>query len=374
MQEFLKHKETLTKAARICLAKKLHFAAYRLPGKTGIDVIVQKDAELLALDDLTVKLPQRGFLVAPFSRKDNNTYLIKPDFIMRGFASHQQLEELEALPANPFPNINQFCPDDTRKDDYIALIRDTIGRINSGEFEKVVLSRVKTVNGNPGKLPEIFNALCDSYPNAFVYLLCVNGHCWTGASPEPFICSTGKELVTVSLAGTRPYSPENLEIGNWNNKELEEQDYVTLHIERVLSNYAVSEYAKTGPYVARAGNILHLRTDFTFTARSLGHRLPSLINDLHPTPAVCGMSTGKAMDFIMGAEKHNREYYTGFLGPVGLGELIQFYVNLRCLKVVDNRLVLYVGGGITHDSVAEEEWEETEIKSDTLLSVLSQIK
>jgi isochorismate synthase len=36
--------------------------------------------------------------------------------------------------------------------------------------------------------------------------------------------------------------------------------------------------------------------------------------------------------------------------------------------------VLFIGGGITHDSIPGEEWEETEIKADTLLSVLHQIE
>jgi isochorismate synthase len=44
------------------------------------------------------------------------------------------------------------------------------------------------------------------------------------------------------------------------------------------------------------------------------------------------------------------------------------------MKVLDDQLVLFIGGGITHDSIPEEEWEETEIKADTLLSVLQQIK
>jgi isochorismate synthase len=44
------------------------------------------------------------------------------------------------------------------------------------------------------------------------------------------------------------------------------------------------------------------------------------------------------------------------------------------MKVLENQLSLYVGGGITADSVPEDEWEETEIKAETLLSVLNQIK
>ena len=67
-------------------------------------------------------------------------------------------------------------------------------------------------------MPAIFGSLCTSYPNAFVYLFYVNGQCWTGATPEPFICSHNNELKTVSLAGTRPYSEQDLDIRKWNTK------------------------------------------------------------------------------------------------------------------------------------------------------------
>jgi isochorismate synthase len=374
MQEVLPYTDSIAKALRICLDKKIHFAAYRLPGNNDISIVIQRDPELKALDNLSHVLPKQGFLIAPFSRKQDKTYLIKPEILIQHFATPGQLQELDALPENRSLNSTRPGPEDTRREEYIHLIRDTISRIHAGEFEKVVLSRIKAV---PGKfmvrLPEIFSILCDSYPNAFVYLFCVNGQCWTGATPEPFICSRGRELITVSLAGTRSYQKPDLDISNWNRKELQEQDYVTFHIEKILKNFAICDYTRNGPYVAGAGNLLHLRTDFSFSLTSVGNRMPSLIHALHPTPAVCGMSTGKAMDFIMNTEKHNREYYTGFLGPVGLGDLIQLYVNLRCMKVHENRLALYIGGGITHDSVAEDEWEETEIKADTLLSVLHQI-
>lgn len=375
MQEVLNFTDSLTRVLKICISKKLHFAAYRLPDHTGIDIVVQTDPDIQCLENLMHRLPSHGFLIAPFSRKNDKPCLIKPQMIMHNFVTPEQMKVLEALQESPVKITDHDYPEDTLREDYIGLIQETIERINAGEFDKVVLSRIKTVYGNyTHRLNEIFNILCCCYPSAFVYLFCVNGQCWIGATPEPFICSSGNELVTVSLAGTRPYRREDLEVGNWNAKELQEQNYVTLHIEKVLHHYAITSYHKNGPYAARAGNLLHLRTDFSFSARTVGDRLPSLINALHPTPAVCGMSTGKAMDFIGTAEKHTRGYYTGFLGPVGLGDLIRLYVNLRCMRIFDDRLVLYVGGGITHDSVPEEEWEETEIKADTLLSVVQQIR
>jgi isochorismate synthase len=159
-----------------------------------------------------------------------------------------------------------------------------------------------------------------------------------------------------------------MDVRQWNQKELLEQDLVTQHIEGVLMDYRVEGYQKKGPYAVRAGNLAHLCTDFVFSLP--GNGLPSLIGSLHPTPAVCGMDSCSALDFIRRTEAHSREYYTGFLGPVGLDDHMQLYVNLRCMKVLKDRLILYVGGGITHDSIAEDEWEETEIKADTLLSVL----
>jgi isochorismate synthase len=376
MQDVLQNKITWLRALQVCLDKRLNFAAYRLPGKSEITIVVQRDNEIRELQDLVSNFPKKGFLITPFSRETGDkTYLIRPDYILRNSISEQQLNEILCLPDLPEKGPQNGSPKETQKEQYISQIDTIIKKISAAEFEKVVLSRVKTVSGSyRSRLTGIFNALCETYNHAFIYLFCVNGNCWTGASPEPFVCSREGTLITVSLAGTRQYDEKNMDIHNWNRKELLEQEYVTRHIEKVLVEFSVKDYTRSGPYTSRAGNLSHLRTDFTFSVQSAGSKLPLLINALHPTPAVCGMESGTAMDFIRSAEKHSREYYTGFLGPVGIDDLLQLYVNLRCMKVLDNQLVLFIGGGITKDSIPEEEWEETEIKADTLLSVLQQIK
>jgi isochorismate synthase len=295
--------------------------------------------------------------------------------VFEDILSADDMERIKDLPDQKLNNSSITYSGDTDKHEYINLINTSIEKIKAGDFEKVVLSRVKSVEGNfIPFMQDIFEHLCSKYPHAFVYLFKVAGECWTGATPEPFIGSENRILKTVSLAGTRPYREEDRDIAHWNRKELQEQNYVTLHIEKILNDFHIKQYTKTGPYVARAGNLLHLRTDFEFSLESAGINLPSLIHALHPTPAVCGMSTGNALDFIKKSEKHKREYYTGFLGPLGLADQLNLFVNLRCMKVYNNRLVLYIGGGITADSVAEEEWEETEIKAETVMSVLKKLR
>jgi isochorismate synthase len=72
-------------------------------------------------------------------------------------------------------------------------------------------------------------------------------------------------------------------------------------------------------------------------------------------------------------EKHDRGFYTGFLGPWNLSGESKLYVNLRCAQLHKNKMSLYVGGGLTAESNPEDEWEETVRKSQTLLSVLEKM-
>ena len=85
------------------------------------------------------------------------------------------------------------------------------------------------------------------------------------------------------------------------------------------------------------------------------------------------MPKERALTAIKKLEKHNREYYAGFLGILNMDEKIALYVNLRCMKIYHDYLALYVGGGITADSNPEEEWEETGIKAETLKSIIAQL-
>jgi isochorismate synthase len=96
---------------------------------------------------------------------------------------------------------------------------------------------------------------------------------------------------------------------------------------------------------------------------------------LHPTPAVCGLPKNEALSFILEHEIHNREFYSGFLGPVNMTSgrgrnSSSLYVNLRCMKLRENTAILYAGCGITVESEPEKEWQETELKANTLLSVI----
>lgn len=206
-----------------------------------------------------------------------------------------------------------------------------------------------------------------------VYLLQMPGAgCWMGATPEPLIQLNGKQAHTISLAGTQIATDKAVEAYTWSQKEIEEQGIVTDFIEKSLRESGFTNIIKKGPANHQAANLIHLKTEFRF---DIGHenRTGEIIKTLHPTPSVGGLPKAEAHDFIATYEKHDRTYYTGFLGPVNVGAKTDIFVNLRCLQLFGNEFVLYSGAGITASSVAQSEWIETDNKMLTMLSAMRTI-
>jgi isochorismate synthase len=94
---------------------------------------------------------------------------------------------------------------------------------------------------------------------------------------------------------------------------------------------------------------------------------------LHPTSAVCGMPKEITQKFIEKHEGFDRSYFSGYIGPVNVQYETNIYVNLRCTKLENNHAQLFAGAGIISNSNPEKEWKETEIKMDTILSVIKDL-
>ena len=90
----------------------------------------------------------------------------------------------------------------------------------------------------------------------------------------------------------------------------------------------------------------------------------------HTTPAVCGLPKDESKAFILKNENYDRRFYTGFLGELNMENKTDLFVNLRCAEIFDSQANLYVGCGITKDSVPEKEWQESVNKSVTMKKIL----
>ena len=252
--------------------------------------------------------------------------------------------------------------------EYLHQAERLIGEMRDGHLRKIVLSRVTKQPLATADLPTVFESLCKKYPGAFVYLLNDgNNQCWIGASPELLIDYQGGKARTVSLAGTQKLDIPYLSSLEWGSKESEEQDMVSEFIKQHLLGFPVENLQISEPETHIAGHLAHLITSFTW--ESSFNEAIKLKDLLHPTPAICGLPRNAAFQRIKETELHQRNYYTGYLGLLDESARIKLFVNLRCMQIIDNEAYIYVGGGLTASSSSLAEWEETQTKAQTLLSV-----
>jgi isochorismate synthase len=252
------------------------------------------------------------------------------------------------------------------KEQYKSKVNEFIQFCQEDESRKVVLSRNAWTQIPINNVVSIFENLVNAYPSAFVYLIQSKEFgCWIGATPEKLLRGVGKNLTTMSLAGSRILNDPF----EWTNKEIKEQSIVTEYISDIL-DYCKVSYSKSPSSTIRAGNIEHLSTEFKLEMNGLSPY--ELASKLHPTPAVCGLPQKEAIDYINSKEGYDRKLYTGIIGWSS-SEETQLFVNLRCAQLFSNGVLSYVGGGITKDSDPEKEWLETEFKSQTLLSVIQKM-
>ncbi len=250
---------------------------------------------------------------------------------------------------------------DMDKSSYLLQAEEFIRELTSDDLQKLILSRSINIQHKIDPT-SYFVELCETYPDAFVYLISSELFgTWIGASPEVLIKSKGEEKHVMALAGTRQTESQV----EWTEKEFQEHAYVVDFLKERLSALSVEKMDLSERYDAIAGPVKHLRTDIRFNSDVSDYHI---VDKIHPTPAVAGIPQDRAVQHIIENEGYERGLYTGYLGLLGSDS--ELYVNLRCMQVYNDSISVYVGGGLTKDSIPEKEWEETQNKAKTLLQII----
>ncbi len=367
-------------------AMRLPFVAYKKPGKKNVNVIFQKDARLHE----ATTFEESGFIFAPFE-KGKKRVLIPGKPLEAAFDFNEVFTDdcNDHLSKDSTDFKQDLATLEEEKQKHISLVTKAIEEIKSSNLQKVVLSRKQTARNAKDPL-YLFKALVKSYPDTFTYIFYhPEIGMWLGATPETLLSISGLRFKTMALAGTQTFL-ENQEVF-WGKKEIEEQQLVVDDIVKNLEALHIKKLTVGERETIRAGNVLHLRSVISGIMQVGKQQLEQIVTALHPTPAVCGLPRDNAASFIKHNEGYDREFYTGFLGELNVEEenyrsqnrrntenlayksikkSTNLYVNLRCMQCVEKQVHIYMGGGITRDSVTKDEWEETVAKAQTMLRVL----
>lgn len=334
--------------------KRQAFVVYKKPNQLEINVQIQLNNDLIS----KVDFEESGFIFAPFNNENQTIFFS----IINAEIFKSDYSELDANKIIPAINVINKTPN---KDFHLKLVAKAIEKIHLNNFEKVVISRKEAIAVSQFNLRKTYITLMQKYPSAMVYCwFHPEIGLWMGATPE-LLCKIHKNhFSTVALAGTKAvHENENL---IWSSKEENEQQLVTEFILDELK-FEIQNLKISAPYSVKAGHLWHIKTDIDGEIPE-NISIKKIIQKLHPTPAVCGLPKENAKDFILKNENYNREFYTGYLGEINLNKTTELFVNLRCMKIEDQNISIFVGGGITKDSIPENEWEETVAKTKTMKS------
>ncbi|GAA1716216.1 chorismate-binding protein [Isoptericola hypogeus] len=266
-------------------------------------------------------------------------------------------------------------------EDWPAVVREGVARIQAGELEKVVLAREVVATAERPVDPRwLLRRLADRYQA-----------CWTfsvagmvGATPELLVRSEKGLVTSRVLAGTIRREPgmsdddallHAAQLAR-SSKDLEEHEYAVRSVAAALEPFCTSMNVPDSPFVLHLPNVMHLASDVTGVLDRVAGpggdgrpgRAPSsltLAAALHPSAAVCGTPTVTARDLIREIEGMDRSRYAGPVGWVGADGDGEWGIALRSaeLSEADPRHVrLFAGCGIVAASDPEAELAESEAK------------
>lgn len=339
-----------------------HTVMYRLPSRRTFHTL---DSEATEMSDAYEMACRTGFAFTPFEANGGDC----PTLFFEGRGQEHEFDSWKwASPRETTTaSASSTAGMPTGKKSYEKAFAALHGMVASGRLDKVVLSRKAEIEVDKVNPQEIFLRACALHPDAFVAMVRTprNGT-WLCATPELLVEVKGQNGSTMALAGTMPASDKGTV--TWDEKNRAEQRVVAKYVRERIDGLATN-VNETEPETARAGNVCHLRSTFTFSIKkevSIGH----LATALHPTPAVCGMPQAEAMKAILANEGYDREYFSGYCGPINTNGESHLFVTLRCMKMSDENATLYAGGGLMPGSNASDEWDETEAKMQAMRKLL----
>lgn len=357
----MKCQNTITapqKCVERLLKSGLGFALFRLPKETAIRLILQTEGETRPLSQGEEE--PRGFVLAPFQETALcPTLLIAPQVVAQGWEAigmaTRQLPRHRVCLANPVVRHTESR--------YKEFFRQSKEAIQRNEVEKIVAADKQTERGRyhlKEREAELFCKAVEGFPNSMVSLVYTpqSGR-WMGITPEVLLKCENGIFHTMALAGTK--KDEKTE---WDQKNQMEHQTVVRYLEETFRQAGIP-FTEGTRHTRRAGHLFHLCTEFSLTPTPAYHT-SDLIRLIHPTPAVCGMPQEKALRLILSKEKCERNYYSGYLGPINMPEGTHIYVNLRCANIHRHKTLYYGGGGLNQFSELEKEQQEILHKTNVL--------
>ena len=250
--------------------------------------------------------------------------------------------------------------------------------IHDGDIFQVVLSRKFNFNAN-GDFLKVYKHLRQINPSPYLYHMKLGDRTIIGSSPEMLLRITGNNVETFPIAGTRPITDDEKK-----NEDLKEE---MLHDEKELAEHTmlvdlgrndIGRVCKYGSVrvkelmaVKRFSHVQHIVTHVIGTLDKK-YDMFDAIKAVFPAGTVSGAPKIRAMEIIDELEPDARGPYAGAVGYFSFNGCCDFAIAIRTIFMDGTHGFVQAGAGIVSDSIAENEWMETQHKANAMISALKE--
>ena len=261
------------------------------------------------------------------------------------------------------------------KKKFIDNVKKAKKHIANNEAEQIVLSQrmIAELNGDPFSF---YRELRTANPSPYMFYIDFTDYLIIGASPESLVQTSGDQVVTNPIAGTRPRGisiteDEALEKELLSDqKELLEHDMLVELSKTDLSTVCEKASIHVPVYkdIIKYEHVMHIVSEVHGLLKENKTSLDALIACL-PAGTVSGSPKERAMQIINEIETERRGVYAGGIGYISFNHDINLAIAIRSLVIKDNKAYLQTGAGIVADSVPEKEYVETLHKAKSLTNL-----
>ena len=275
-------------------------------------------------------------------------------------------QRLATVPESVTPQPVPLDVTKTGGEHYRAAVAAAVSRIQDRELQKVILSRVVSIDG-PVDLGATYLVGRRNNTPARSFLLDVGGIRAAGFSPEIVAAvDAGGRVTTEPLAGTRARAGDAVEDGRLRADLLSDAKEIFEHAISVKVAFdELAELCESGSVLVEDFMSVKERGSVQHLASSVSGQLPAGVTPwqafaaLFPAVTASGVPKTAAYQVISDHEEQRRDLYSGAVLWADEDGSLDAALVLRTVFQRDGQTWLRAGAGIVEQSRPEREWQET---------------
>ena len=258
--------------------------------------------------------------------------------------------------------------------EYLKKIEEAQRHIAEGDYYEINISHALefTFEGDEFQLYKKMRALG---PVPFASFIQLDGVTVCCSSPERFLSREGNKVKSQPIKGTLSRNGKDDEEHRDQLLNSEKNRAENLMIVDLVRN-DLGRIAKKGTvqvknlFEVQSFETVHQMVSTVQCEVDSGQDSIEIIKACFPMGSMTGAPKISAMKAIDTLEDYKRGIYSGAIGYITPEQNFDFNVVIRTAIIEEGTLFFPVGGAITSDSIPEEEWEETLVKSRALTIAL----